>query len=202
MTLSTPYLVREHGLNVVCMVRHPAAIHYSTDKQGWRFDVDNLLQQPELIARHGADIPKAHWDLARESAAASIALLWKMMMRVNGPLAERDSRMLMVRHEELCLEPQKTVRKICEHFGIPFTPILEGFVSENSEGDQAESKDGKTHDFRRNSRALIDTWRGKVSEDKVALMREIIGEDLRLFIHHGKSAEDVTFGCDAPQFVA
>lgn len=178
MSLATPYLVKYHGVNVVCMVRHPAAIHYSTEKQNWRFDVDNLLNQPELIARYGADIPRWHWNLAHEHAAASIALLWKLMMRINVALAQENKRLLMIRHEELCIKPQETARSICKHFGIPYTPALKQFVFEHSEGDRAEARDGITHDFRRNSRALVNVWRGRISGEDEAMMREIVGEEV------------------------
>lgn len=181
MTLATPYLVSEHGLKVVCMVRHPAAIHYSTEKQNWRFDVDNLLRQPELVSRYGADILDSHWDMARKHAAASIAILWKFMVRINTALAREHKRLLIISHEELCLVPQETARCICNHFGFVFPPKLERFVTWHSEGGSAEARDGKTHDFLRNTRALVDEWRNRIAKNDEAMMREISGEDVSNF---------------------
>ena len=40
VTLATPYLVRETDAKVICMVRHPAAIHHSTEKKGWNFNIN------------------------------------------------------------------------------------------------------------------------------------------------------------------
>ena len=124
-SLATPYLINRIGARVVCMVRHPAAIHFSTEKQGWWFDVENLFNQAELIARYGGDIPESHWALARKYHAASIALLWKFMLRVNEPLREEDGRSLMLRHEDLCLEPTQAAHKIFEHLDVPYTSRVE-----------------------------------------------------------------------------
>lgn len=178
MTLAMPYLVQVLGLKVVCLVRHPAAIHYSTEKQGWRFDIDNLRRQHELIERYGRDIPEAHWNLALEHASASIAMLWKMMMRINSTQFPGDERLRMVTHETLCVKPVETARQICSHFDVPFTPALEQFVIEHSGGDRVEAKDGKTHDFRRNSQAIPDAWRGRLNANDEAIMREIVGEEV------------------------
>jgi len=178
MSLATPWLVRHHGLRVLCMVRHPAAIHYSTEKMNWCFDIENLFSQSELIDRYGRDIPEAHWDSARKHGAASIALLWKLMVRINSALAQNDERMLVITHETLCLDPLDTASNICRHFGISFTPALERFVVEHSEGDRSEAKSGRAHDFKRNSQAIPNIWQGKLSTEEEQLIVDIAGEEI------------------------
>jgi hypothetical protein len=178
MSLATPYLVQEHALKVVCMMRHPAAIHQSTVKQGWDFKIENLRRQVSLVERYGQDIPLTHWQVAENSAAASIALLWKIQYRINEALSKKDNSLLIVRHEDLCLEPVRIARRICEHLGVTFTLTTELFVREHSEGENADGQEGKVHCFRRNSRSLVDAWRGRLNENDEAIMREIVGDDV------------------------
>lgn len=179
--LSTPYLVRKYGIRTICMVRHPSAIHYSTMKQGWWFDVDNLQRQKGLIESYGRDIPETHWELARNSPAASIAILWKLMMRINSRAADSDERLLMITHETLCLEPIETATKICKHFGIAFTPIIKQYVVEHSFGERAEAQNGKTHDFKRDSRAIPDSWRGKLTSSDEEMIYQIAGKEVQQY---------------------
>ncbi len=177
-SLATPYLIRHLNASVICMVRHPAAIHYSTNKQGWRFDIQNLMRQPDLISRYGNDIPDLHWELAKNHAAASIALLWKFMVRINTPLAQKEKKLLIVTHEQFCIKPIEMAKLICDHASIEFTPKMEKFVSIHSAGEKAESKNGDIHDFRRNSKALVDIWRGHLSSREEEMMKDIVGNEV------------------------
>ncbi|MDX2504238.1 MAG: sulfotransferase domain-containing protein [Gammaproteobacteria bacterium] len=181
MSLATPYLVKEHGLKVVCMVRHPSAIHYSTEKQNWQFDVDNLLRQPELVTRYGKDISNDHWELARNNPAASIAILWKLMVRINLAVSQNDERLLMITHEDICFDPLKVANKICSHFGIPFSLSIEQFVIKHSFGGSVEAKNGKTHDFKRDSRAIPDSWRGKLTSSDEEMIYQIAGKEVQQY---------------------
>lgn len=175
-TLATPYFIKKYSAKVVCMVRHPAAIHYSTEKQGWWFNIDNLYNQPELISSYAQDVPEHHWAMAREHHAASIALLWKLMIRVNRPLIGKG--LLMVRHEDLCISPDTEARKICEHLGVLFDAKLAHFVATHSEGSSAESAGGKIHNFKRDAKSLPNIWRGRISLEDERMIREICSEEL------------------------
>lgn len=180
MSLATPYLVGTHGVSAVCMVRHPAAIHYSTARQNWWFDIENLSSQSELIARYGSDIPEEHWELARKHAAASVALLWKFMVRINMKLAKSTPKLLVMTHEQLCLEPQDATKRIFAHFGLPFTHRLEVYVKEHSSGSRAEGQSGKVHDFTRNSRELPIIWKQKIDPADEKMIEAIAGEEIQL----------------------
>ena len=62
MSLAPPYIAKSLDIKVVCMVRHTAAIHYSTAKQGWDFTIENWRQQKDLIDRHGSDLQEDYWS--------------------------------------------------------------------------------------------------------------------------------------------
>lgn len=175
VSLATPYLINQHCAKVVLMVRHPAAIYYSTKKQSWCFDIENLQRQSELITQYGHDIPQEHWDLARKHHVASIALLWRMMIKVNKPLVGTD--LLMVKHEDLCMQPELITRQIFGHFGVPFSDIIQAFVVSNSEGANPESLNGRVHDFKRDSKSLPDVWRKHISQEELDIIRVVGGQE-------------------------
>ncbi len=181
MSLATPYLVKQHQLKVVCMVRHPAAIHYSTAKQGWWFDIQNLRKQSKLVSRFAMDVTDEQWKMAEKHAAASIGILWKVMVRINQELEKEDDELKIIKHEDLCLFPMETVKQICVHLGVPVTLELESFVAIHSQGDKAEAEGGKTHDFKRDSKALVDDWRDKILPEDEAILMGIVGDDVRVF---------------------
>ncbi|RMG34379.1 MAG: hypothetical protein D6732_10555, partial [Methanobacteriota archaeon] len=180
-SLATPYLVQRYGVKVVCMVRHPAAVHCSTRRQGWYFDVSNLKRQPALIRDYGMDIPENYWELAHRNHAASIALLWKIMFRVNFGVASSLGKLLMVSHERLCVQPESTVKDIFKHLEVPFIDSVELFLKRTTQADKVEAQRGRVHDFSRNSRALVDAWKRQIATDDLAIIEEIAGDEIQLW---------------------
>jgi hypothetical protein len=179
MSLATPYVVKKHRIKTVCMVRHPAAIHYSTAKQGWRFDIQNLRRQGELIAAFAEDISDKQWQLAEHHAAASIAILWKLMIRVNQKVQQESLNLKMIRHEDLCLYPLETAEKICSHLEVPFTSKMRAFVETSSQGQEAEAKEGKVHSFQRDTKALVNIWKEKGNKQDYQLIKDIAEQELK-----------------------
>jgi len=55
---------------------------------------------------------------------------------------------------------------------------FQDFVREHSGGTRAEAEDGRIHDFRRDSSAIPDAWRGKVSSFDEDLILEIAGQEI------------------------
>lgn len=179
LTFSTPYLASTYDSKIVCIVRHPAAVFHSSENQQWHFNIENLLSQPDLVAKYGYGISKDHWDLARTSNAASIAILWKLMVRINLSAAAEENRILLITHELLCIQPQTFAKNICRHFDIPFTVRLEQYVTSQTGGKRVEADGGKLHDFTRNSGKLTDIWKRKVSPENQKIINEIAGEELQ-----------------------
>ncbi len=178
MSFATPYILQRYGSRMICMVRHPAAIHHSTRKQKWRFDIAELRRQSELVSRFRHVVTEHDWKLAAETDAGSIALLWKLMVWINEPAASESERLLLVRHEDLCLEPELTVRSILRHLSIPMTESVVKFVAEKTSGDMAEGDDRKVHDFVRDSKAIPFAWRSHLSKDERSIISRIAGPEI------------------------
>jgi Sulfotransferase family len=175
VTLATPYLLSHYGARVVCMLRHPGGVNVSMRNQGWGFDIRYLRRQPELMRAVGYDILSEHWERAESSTAASIAILWKLMLRVALETAANDKRFLLIKHEDLCVEPMKVAAAIVAHFGLELSPAARRFIAGHSQGNRTDAEHAR--DLRRDSRALMDAWRGRITAEDEAIMQEVIGQD-------------------------
>lgn len=174
-TLAMPYLLEHYRARIVCMVRHPGGVNVSMRNQGWGFDTTYLRRQPELMRTVGYDILPQHWERARSSTAASIAILWKLMLRVALDTAANDKRLLLTKHEDLCVEPMEVAAAIVAHFGLELSPAARRFIAGRSQGRRTDAKHAR--DLRRDSRGLVDAWRGQITAEDEAIMQEVIGED-------------------------
>lgn len=175
VTLAAPYLLSRYGARIVCMVRHPGGVNVSMRNKGWGFDVSYLRRQSELMQAVGHDILPEHWERAGSSTAASIAILWKLMLRVAMKTAASDKRLLLIKHEDLCVEPMEVAAAIVAHFGLELSPAARRFVAGRSQGNRTDGKHAR--DLKRDSRALMDAWRGQMPAEDEAIMQEVIGED-------------------------
>ena len=181
-TFFVGYLAKLYGVRSVCMVRHRGALCWrSVKKLGWGFDIDNLRKQEALVSDFGVGITDSQWELARKNDVASLALLWKIMARYLHRHQEVLAEVLCICHEAFCLQPTVMANLVCRHFDIPISSTMINYIEQTSNEGSADAPQNDPYFYSRNSRAIIDGWRGKLSSDDEQLLQELIGDELLLF---------------------
>jgi hypothetical protein len=167
---SAPWLVREFDMQPVILVRHPAAFVHSVTKQGWRFDFQQLLDQPQLMRDRllafrdqMADAAGLNW-----SAVAEATLLWQVTHTVIQQYEDTQPGWLFVRHEDLSSDPVAEFRKLYETLGIPFNGHVQEVIGKYSGGRMNPQPKNPVNDIQRDSRSLIDKWRYSLPESDQA----------------------------------
>ena len=97
----------KHGVDVVALVRHPAAFYYSHKRLGWDFDLDNLREQPHLVNDHLEQeahlLEQTDWAYPER-----LAILWRCVNKVlkdfSDTFTEEDTWTLKC-HEDFCRRP-------------------------------------------------------------------------------------------------
>lgn len=183
-TFSVDHIIKSYGAQVVCMIKHPCALYLSQKRRGKAEHIKDLFAQHKLRDRYAGDISADTWKLAIRNHSAGVALLWKIMARAITSQAKDLKNLLIVRHEDLCLNPAKVMKSIYTHFGIAYGRRIEKYLYKTSQANQVYAKAGKLHSFRRNSLALREAWRGVISPQEEAMIREVIGNDIYLVYEH------------------
>ena len=145
------------------------------------FDIDYIFNQKHLVLDYASDIQNDVWQKARESNAYSIAILWKIMIRMIYRLSLQSSNLLVVRHEDLCDRTIAEGKKICRHFDMSWSDGVLDYVRKSSTSSNIETALGDTKNMDRNSKAITSVWRGKVSEEVNGILRDVIAEDWALY---------------------
>jgi hypothetical protein len=179
-TFAIGYMIACCDARAVCLTKHPAALYFSHKRRGRREHIEDLFSQRKLLGRYAEDISPGTWETAMRHSPAGTALLWKIMARAITSQAEGFAALSVVRHEDLCVDPVKTIKGICTHLGIPFGRRAEKYILGTSRGDRIHAKAGKLHHFKRNSLALRDAWRGAISPEEEAVIQEVVGDDIHL----------------------
>jgi len=183
-TFAVGYIIKSYGAKAVCLTKHPCALYLSQKRQRQATHIEDLFAQPKLRNRYAGDISAGTWKLAKQHNSAGVALLWKIMARAITSQAKDLKDLLIVRHEDLCLNPTEVIEGICDHFGITYDIRIEKYLRKTSQGNQVFAKGGKLHSFKRNSLALKDAWRGTIDPQDETMIQEVIGDDIYLIYEH------------------
>jgi hypothetical protein len=179
-TFAVGHMIHTYNAKAICLTKHPCSLYISQKRRGQEGHIEDLLAQGKLRDRYAGDISADTWKSAMRHAPAGVALLWKIMARAITSQAKDHADLSIVRHEDLCVDPAKTIKEICAHFGIAYGRRIEKFIRRTSRGSQVYAKAGKLHFFKRNSNALKDAWRSVISPQEEAMIRELVGDDIHL----------------------
>jgi hypothetical protein len=173
--LAAPWLARSFDMDVVVMIRHPAAFASSLKRMGWTHPFGDFLVQPALmdgplaayrgqVERYAADPP----DVVDQAG-----LLWAMLHDVIDGYRTDHPEWQFVRHEDLSTDPQAGFRQLCDRLGLHYDgPLEERLAHDTDAGNPVEAVNGTAHTLQRDSRANVTTWRTRLTPEEIARVRE------------------------------
>jgi hypothetical protein len=179
---SAEWFARRLGSDIVFLVREPLAVVSSWKRLGWSFDFANLLAQPALMhdrlgpfEQEMAAALGESWSLVEK-----VALLWHVIYSVVAE--ERLPNLHLVRHEDLSEDPVGQYAKLYDRLGLAFTDTVEQAVEASSSSENpSETRVQKPHETRLDSRANLENWKHRLSEDEIARIRELTERTAALF---------------------
>lgn len=147
---------------IVCMVRDPRDVCLS-QKGKWR---RRFL---------GADIPLIEsirsWANYHPLVTAKI---WASAVRA-GDRSAHDPRVLIVKYEDITLNPEMTIRNICTHCGITFDPEMLN-VKQLGSSDRKDQTEKTGVDASR-----VGTWEKALSTAEISIIEKEAGELLTAY---------------------
>jgi hypothetical protein len=164
---SVDWLARHFDMDVIVLIRHPAAFAGSLKAANWTFPFDHLLQQPLLMERHlrrfRADIDaqaKQPGDIISQSI-----LLWNVIHHVIKKYSEGHDDWHFLRHEDLSQNPVDQYRRLYASLGLRFSSRLERQILRHSSANKPAS-------LKRDSKANISTWKKRLTYDEIQRIKD------------------------------
>jgi Sulfotransferase family len=179
---SAPWFAERLGCRVVITVRHPAGFASSLKRLDWRFDFQDLLGQP-LLMRRWLSLDRAEMvSMQTNDVIGQAALLWRMVYRVVARMMKLHPSFVVVRHEDLSLDPLSCYRDLYAALDLDFTSKVEGIIMKSSSSENpAELSKKNVHAVKLDSRANLDNWKKRLNKEEIARVRKITGKTARLF---------------------
>lgn len=179
---SAPWFADRLGCRVVVTVRHPAGFASSLKRLNWPFDFRNLIEQPLLMERW-LGVDRAEMEtIQADDVVGQAALLWRMVYRVVARTMKLYPSFVVVRHEDLSLDPLSCYRDLYAALDLDFTPrVEETILNSSSSENPTELSKKKVHAVKLDSRANLDNWKKRLSEAEIKRIRNITGKTAKLF---------------------
>jgi hypothetical protein len=171
---SSEWLAHRFDLDVVVMVRHPAAFASSIKRLGWRFDFRTWLEQPLLLRDHLGPVRP---ELERMASGThdlvdEAIVLWNALYGVVTTLEDRHPDWHVLRYEDLAAAPVEGFARLYPALGLRWDEEVAqrvGAFSDETNVKEVPAREKGT--VRRDSRAAMWTWTHRLTAEEVDRVR-------------------------------
>lgn len=190
--MSSAWFGQQLDCQVVICVRHPVSFAGSWQRLGWKAELRDLLDQPLLMR----DLLSPYQDEMRElvdspDTLAKTALLWRLTYATIDQLTTQlPERLRWWRYEDLATDPVAGFRDVYQWCGLPWSDgSRERIVTATTSGSDQEKAHAwtlrggpsKTAFRSMDSRAALQSYRSRLSEEEIARVRELTSDVAKRF---------------------
>jgi hypothetical protein len=170
--LSAEWLAETFGMDVVVLIRHPAAFAASLKRLGWKHSFATFIQEgrvPEVVRPYEAEIRQQ--AERPDEILAQAALLWRLLYNAVDGYREAHPDWAFVRHEDASAEPVATFERLYAELGLDLTPAAQEAIARASAPDNPAEL-ATPYAVELDSAASLGRWRDDLTAEEVATLRE------------------------------
>lgn len=170
---SAPWIQEQFGVQVVCIVRHPAGFVSSLIKWNWEFHFGYFTAQPRLMESFPEAIRNDIERYARERQEPILqaCLLWKAIYGWVLSQSPKKNKWIVINYEDLAKNPQKQYRKLYKKLGLKWDVSVSDGIKQMSGGENPTESDDPGFKAR-SSQAMREVWMSRLSTDQIDLVQE------------------------------
>jgi len=174
---SAEWLAAKFDIDVVVLIRHPAAFAGSLKVKNWTHPFDHFLKQHllmrDLLYPFADEIKNFVHE--EKDIIDQAALLWKLIYYVVSIYKQRNPQWIFVRHEDLSIDPVAGFRSLYGSLDIEFSQSIAKFIKSFSYLENREDS-GEIDFYRRDSISNISTWKTRLTNAEVKRIKGMVDE--------------------------
>jgi len=181
---ATEWLARRFNMDVVILIRHPAAFVSSIKRMNWPHDFSNFLDQPLLMRDHLAPLEEEIREYIKgdHDIIDDAILLWRMFYYVVDKFRRYHEDFIFLRHEDLSRRPVEEFRNLFDRLKVESTDKIRNVIIRHSDASNpSEAPEGIAHQLKRNSLGNIKNWKNRLSESEIERIRKGVEDISPLF---------------------
>ena len=182
--MSAGWLGRRFDINVIVMIRHPAAFVASMRRLNWGFDPSRWALSQPLLLRDFLSPFEDELKILRDSKTDIIdqtALMWKVMYFVVLKYKKEYPDWIYLKHEDISRDPQVQFDVLFRKLGLNFTNELHERILEYSNESNPSHSRGAEKLIKLNSKKTVSNWKNVLSAQEINRIKEIVKEVSKFF---------------------
>lgn len=173
---SAEWLANKFNMDVIVLIRHPAAFVGSIKSADWSHPFNHFLEQPLLMDRHLNKYRQTIEEYSRndKNSVDQAILLWNLIHHMILEYRKNNPGWIFVRHEDLSENPIVEFKNIYNELGLDFPENVEQKI--NSFTHSGESKG-----IKRDSKSNRWSWKQRLTREEIAKIKEKTNEIASVF---------------------
>jgi hypothetical protein len=172
---SAEWFAETFGMDVVILIRHPAAFVSSLKRLKWGFPFWHLLKQPLLMRDHlhSFETQLKECESERCDVIDQAILLWNILYYVVVEYRKKHKDWVFLRHEDISRDPQRCFQDLFVRLGLDFSSQVESAIQEHSDpSNPSEVPIAWAYALKRDSRSAIWSWKDRLTKSEIERIRE------------------------------
>ncbi|MUU78445.1 sulfotransferase [Winogradskyella endarachnes] len=161
--MSVEWIYNNYNIDVVVLIRHPAAFIASLKVKNWEFDFNNFLNQPLLLNSYLKQYKDAIliYSNNQKDIIDQGILLWNIIHQTIFLYQKKYKEdWYFVKHEDLSTNPMVEFNKMFAKLNLTVDSNVINYINETT-------KSNKKSELKRNSKENIKSWKQRLSEDEI-----------------------------------
>lgn len=183
---SAEWLQKKFDMNIIVLIRHPAAFVSSIKKLNWSHPFSHFLAQDllmkNILSPFQEEITK--YANSQPSIIDQGILLWRIIHYTILQYQQQHPEWLFMRHEDLSRKPLTNFTKIFQYINLALTADVIMTIQEYSGAENPPDTDspvGSESTLKRNSQLNIWNWKKRLTPSEIFYIRNEVEEESKYF---------------------
>lgn len=163
---SAEWLASTFDMDVIVLIRHPAAFAGSLKSSQWTHPFNHFLEQPLLMERHLSGYRREIEEYSKNEKPIldQAILLWNLIHHMILEYSKRHPNWTFVRHEDLSENPLDEFRSIYSKLALEFPNDIEHRIQSFCTADHSKG-------IKRDSKSNRWSWKMRLTAEEISAIR-------------------------------